>query len=228
MDDELLEQQQAVYAVPGVDESEPAGPQRKRKSIYTNGDEENDGSNVKKSKPTKEPTVRKNTAVYVTNLPTDIDVDEVHSVFSKCGVIAEEIDARKPRIKLYTDEQGSFKGEALIVYFRAESVDLAVQMLDETDFRFGEAGPSGKMKVQAADFSYKKQDQKEGGPPKSSLKDKKKIIKKTQKLNKYANMCQVTALVTILTISVANSQIGMTTIRRHYMLPVRVGIRWSY
>ena len=106
----------------------------------------------------------------------------MHSVFSKCGVIAEEIDGRKPRIKLYMDDQGNFKGDALIVYFRAESVDLAIQMLDDTAFRFGAAGPTGKMKVQAADFSYKSQQE---APTKTSMKDKKKIIKKTQKLNKY-------------------------------------------
>lgn len=147
-------------------------------------EQENGRSSAKKVKPSKEAPARKNTAVYVTNLPIDIDVDEVHSVFSKCGVIAEEIDGRKPRIKLYTDAEGNSKGEALIVYFRAESVSLAVQMLDETDFRLGEAGPSGKMNVQAADFSYKKQEQQDA-PPKTSMKDKKKIIKKTQKLNKY-------------------------------------------
>ncbi len=55
-------------------------------------------------------------------------------------------------------------------------------MLDDTDFRFGVTGTMGKMKVQAADFSYKNQQE---APTKSSAKDKKKIIKKTQKLNKY-------------------------------------------
>lgn len=59
---------------------------------------------------------------------------------------------------------------------------LATQMLDDTDFRLGEAGLSGKMRVQAADFSYKNQQE---APAKTSMKDKKKIIKKTQKLNKY-------------------------------------------
>jgi HIV Tat-specific factor 1 len=96
-------------------------------------------------------------------------------------VIAEEIDTKKPRIKLYADDQDIFKGDALIVYFRAESVDLAVQMLDDTDFRFGEQGSSGKMKVQTADFSYKSQKE---APAKTNMKDRKKIIKKTQKLNK--------------------------------------------
>ncbi len=143
--------------------------------------QENGRAVTKKAKPSAEPRERKNTAVYVTSLPTDITLDEVHTVFSRCGVIAEEIDRGKPRIKLYTDEEGNFKGDALIVYFRAESVDLAIQMLDDTDFRLGQPGPAGKMKVAAADFSYKTQ---KDAPAKSNMKDKKKIIRKTQKLNK--------------------------------------------
>ena len=94
-------------------------------------------------------------------------------------MIAEEIDSGKPRIKLYTDEAGGFKGDALIVFFRAESVDLAVQLLDDTELRLGEGS---KMKVAVADFSYKSQKE---APAKSNAKDKKKIIKKTQKLNKW-------------------------------------------
>lgn len=54
-------------------------------------------------------------------------------------------------------------------------------MLDDTDFRLGQPAPNGKMKVAAADFSYKVQ---KDAPAKSNNKDKKKIIKKTQKLNK--------------------------------------------
>ncbi|KAG6997869.1 hypothetical protein G7Y79_00037g073870 [Physcia stellaris] len=182
LDDALVEQQRQAYAVQGVDESEPAQqPKKKRRQEYTNGEDEEGGRTVtKKSKPASEPKERKNTAVYVTSLPPDVNVQEVHDVFSKCGVIAEEIDRGKPRIKLYTNDDGSFKGDALILYFRAESVDLAIQMLDDTDFRLGQPAPTGKMKVAAADFSYKTQ---KDAPAKSNNKDKKKIIKKTQKLN---------------------------------------------
>lgn len=156
----------------------------------------------KKPKQEKEPRERKNTAVYVTNLPLSPapTVDEINRIFSRCGVIAEEIDARKPRIKLYTNEDGSFKGDALIVYFRAESVDLAIQMLDDSELRLGET-KDGRMRVAAADFSYKKvKDEGDGGGggggdgdargrgkgAGGGGSDRKKIIKKTQKLNKYA------------------------------------------
>jgi HIV Tat-specific factor 1 len=124
---------------------------------------------------------RVNTAVYVTSIPLDVTLEEINDLFSKCGVIAEEIDSGRPRIKMYTDEEGQFKGEALVVYFRPESVNLAIQMLDETDFRLGVAGAHGPMRVQAADFSFKSQQE---APAKSSARDKKKIIKRTQKLNK--------------------------------------------
>lgn len=109
-------------------------------------------------------------------------MEEVNDVFSKCGVIAEEIDRRRPRIKMYTDDEGKFKGDALIVYFRPESVKLAIQMLDDTDFRFGETGPQGKMKVQAADFSFKVQKE---APVKQNMNEKRKIMKKTQRLNRF-------------------------------------------
>ncbi|KAG8533314.1 uncharacterized protein KY384_002097 [Bacidia gigantensis] len=181
VDDNLLEQQRAAYAVQGVDESEPVQAGRKRKKAeYTNGEEEVGGRPSKKAAPTKPAAERKNTAVYITNLPEDTDVEEIQRIFSRCGVIAEEIDGHKPRIKLYTDDQGSFKGDALVLYFRSESVSLAVQMLDDTQLRLGD-GP--KMKVAAADFSYKQQKEAPAQNNKGFTKEKRKIIKKTQKLN---------------------------------------------
>lgn len=152
----------------------------------------------KKLRPTKKPkpppAPRQNTAVYVTGLPHDATVDEVYDLFSKKGgVIAEEIDSGKPRIKLYTDERGDFKGDALVVFFKPQSVEMAIMLLDETDFRYTDSGlSSGKIRVQAADSSYKKTsyDQEpakagNGGekPRPKSDRDRQKIIKRTQKLD---------------------------------------------
>jgi HIV Tat-specific factor 1 len=115
-----------------------------------------------------------------------VTVEEVREVFShKCGVIAEEIDSGKPRIKLYTDDKGAFKGDALIVFFKAPSVDMAIMLLDDTEFRIGDT-TNGKMRVQAAESSYKKVQHNDGEEKeklKTSMKDKQKIIKKTQKLD---------------------------------------------
>ncbi|TGO24494.1 hypothetical protein BPAE_0101g00120 [Botrytis paeoniae] len=192
LDEALLEEQQKAYKVSGVDESEPVDAiKRKRKQEYVNGEDEG-GRMVKAPKKTKKPLPpRANTAVYVTGLPSDVTVEEVHEVFSrKCGVIAEEIDSGKPRIKLYTDEKGEFKGDALIVFFKAPSVQMAIMLLDDTDFRMdgGTSKERIKMRVQAAEASYKKVQQtdadgNEKEKPKTSMKDKQKIIKKTQKLD---------------------------------------------
>ena len=135
------------------------------------------------SQKSKKPRV--NTAVYVTSIPLDATKDEINEVFSKCGVIAEEIDSGQPRIKMYEDDKGRFKGDALVVYFRPESVNLAIQMMDDSDFRLGTDGPMGKMRVTEADFSYKSQQVAPTEQGKSNKRDQKKIIRRTQKLNRY-------------------------------------------
>lgn len=144
------------------------------------------------AKAAKKPKVnfppKQNTAVWVTGLPLDTTVDEVEELFTKFGgIIAEEIDSGKPRIKLYSNDAGQLTGEALVVFFKAPAVENAVRLLDDSIFRYSSAGNSGKIRVQQADSSYKKVqnvDQNGGAKerPKSSLKDKQKIIKKTQKL----------------------------------------------
>ncbi|CAP69254.1 uncharacterized protein PODANS_1_9200, partial [Podospora anserina S mat+] len=114
---------------------------------------QNGTSTKSKKKQRPPPQPRQNTAVYVTGLPSDATVEEVAELFSrKCGVIAEEIDSGRPRIKMYTDGEGKFKGDALVVFFKPQSVEMAIMLLDDTDFRFGEGGT--KMRVQAADMSY--------------------------------------------------------------------------
>jgi HIV Tat-specific factor 1 len=194
LDDELLAQQQAAYKVEGVDDEDTVDVirNRKRKKEYVNGEDENGRAVKPAKKPKNALPPRQNTAVYVTGLPLDATVEEVAQVFSrKCGVIAEEIDSGKPRIKMYTDEKGNFKGDALVVFFKAPSVDMAITLLDDTEFRYSELGGSGKMRVVAADMSYKKvqNNTEDGGAtaqekrPKTSMKDKQKIIKKTQKLD---------------------------------------------
>ncbi|PYH44418.1 U2 snRNP complex subunit CUS2 [Aspergillus saccharolyticus JOP 1030-1] len=173
VDDDLLQKQQEAYKVQGVDEDEQvtASQLKKKRKQQGNGEE---GSAQKQKKQ------RVNTAVFVTSIPLDASFDEIRDLFSKCGVIAEEIDSGRPRIKMYNDDDGKFKGEALVVYFRPESVNLAIQMLDDSDFRLGVTGPHGPMRVQAADFSFKSQQE---APTKTSMRDKRKIIQRTQKLN---------------------------------------------
>ncbi|KAK9388644.1 hypothetical protein V1515DRAFT_578964 [Lipomyces mesembrius] len=134
---------------------------------------------------------KKNTAVYITNLPRDVTFDELESVISKYGLIAEDISTGKKRIKIYTDDDGTPKGDALVVFFRAESVALAVDMLDESRIRFdGKRMVDGHeveienpvIRVQPADMGYKVE--KEAQPMQQrTAREKREILKSVQRLN---------------------------------------------
>jgi HIV Tat-specific factor 1 len=94
----------------------------------------------------------KNTAVYVTGLPHDATMEEVEEVFKKGGVFFIDPLTNQPKIKLYKDENGGVKGDALVMYLREESVALACELLDDSQFRFNE---NTKLKVQPAEFKQK-------------------------------------------------------------------------
>ena len=78
-----------------------------------------------------------------------------------------------------------------VVYFRFESVKLAIDMLDETDFRLGQKVATGPMRVREADPSAKKQKDKPLQSDQAKTKgttanrDRQKVIAKTQQMNKY-------------------------------------------
>ena len=59
----------------------------------------------------------------------------------------------QPKIKIYQDAEGRPKGDALVTYFKEESVPLAINLLDDAEFRLGE--PSSRIRVQGAVFTEK-------------------------------------------------------------------------
>lgn len=194
LSEDLLKAQQAAYSVAGVDEETPAAPvlkrakKRKEPEDYTSSTLGQEPGPSKKGKKEKERR-SKNTAVYVTGLPVDTDQDELLERFSKCGLI-EEDDAGEPKVKMYARDDGTFIGEALIVYFKEESVMLALNILDEAELRLGD--PSTRMTVNQADFSHKHEAGSVEGSaeakPRKTIDKKRatrRIVKMARKLNEW-------------------------------------------
>lgn len=148
-EDELAAQQSA-YSVAGVDETAPIERPRKRKKEqdYTSNSDKRAKHENDEKKPKRE---KYTTSVYVSNLPLDVSAVEVREYFAKCGVIAEDAGGQK-RVKLYYDEDGKFKGDALVTYFKPESVPLALQLLDETELPRADGRPSPLIRVQVVEL----------------------------------------------------------------------------
>ncbi|ODO01640.1 hypothetical protein I350_06464 [Cryptococcus amylolentus CBS 6273] len=188
VDEELLKAQQAAYSVPGVDESTPANAvlaREERRNLKRKKNEKDYTSNTlnklaepaksasrgnsnggESSKAAAPPPAQKKTGVWVTNLPPNTTVEKMANVFNKAGVLLID-DEGNPKIKMYYDNDGVFKGEALVTYFKEGSVDLAITLLDDTELELGAGYPA--MRVGTAEYQKDtsgKEKGKEGGEKK--------------------------------------------------------------
>ena len=123
----------------------------------------------------------------MTGLPPDAEPDEIVERFSRCGLI-EEDDEGQPKVKLYARDDGSFSGEALVVYFKEDSVLLALNILDDAELRIGE--PSTRMSVQIANFGHKHEAGSVEGSTNVKVRktvDKKKATRRIGKMQKYVS-----------------------------------------
>ncbi|EJU04273.1 splicing factor u2af-associated protein 2 [Dacryopinax primogenitus] len=183
IDEDLVRAQQAAYSVQGVDESAPAAPvlarekkKRKKEQVdYTSGNT-TPLPPAKKTKP--EPKRGKNTAVYVSSIPLDATKDEIIDRFGKFGVLEEE-DEGEPKVKMYADEEGLFNGTALVVYFKEESVTLAITMLDEAELRIGEGG---SMRVELPNYDNDKWKNKREAKVERKVVDKSKASRRLKRM----------------------------------------------
>ncbi|KAI9636655.1 uncharacterized protein MKK02DRAFT_26112 [Dioszegia hungarica] len=158
VDEDSWKAQQSAYAIAGVDENEPANAvvareekrnQQKRKRAGQDKDYTSNASTRAAASAAPHSTGPKKTGVFVSNLPPTATVSQLASVFSKAGVLLIGDDG-EPRIKLYNDADGKFKGEALVIYFKEGSVSLAVTLLDDIELEMG-AG-AGNMRVKEAEY----------------------------------------------------------------------------
>lgn len=73
----------------------------------------------------------RNTYVYVSGMPKTMTEQEFVDLMQKYGIIATKPIRGNPlNIKLYKDQDGNLKGDGLCCYVRVESVELALEMLD--------------------------------------------------------------------------------------------------
>jgi len=113
-------------------------------------------------------------------------MNELLERFGKCGVI-EEDDEGEPKIKMYAREDGSFSGEALVVFFKEDSVTLALNLMDEAELRLGDG--STRMKVQMAEFGHKQQQGPGGqGGGERKVVNRKKATKRIGKMQKSVSL----------------------------------------
>ena len=131
--------------------------------------------------------------VYVTGLPPDASEDEVAKFFSKVGIIDLNPETQRPKVNLYrykTDMQdettgtiipaGTCKGDASIGYARPESVELALQVLDEAPFRDGLVGKTNDKPNNPYNVSVQRAKFEQHGEY-TQERDKKKRISQAQR-----------------------------------------------
>jgi RNA recognition motif-containing protein len=132
-------------------------------TAVSNTSSANSNHNPKKNKKAKFSKKNAKLWIYVTGLPLHgISVDDVSRYFSKAGLLDLDPETLQAKIKLYKTDDGSFKGDASICYARSESVELALQILDESVW-----DEQHTLSVQRAKFEEKKsQDDSSGNPRK--------------------------------------------------------------
>ena len=58
--------------------------------------------------------------MYVSDLPLDITEDEFKELMNKCGLIMYDPRTKKPKLKLYLDENGQPKGDGRCCYIKVD------------------------------------------------------------------------------------------------------------
>jgi HIV Tat-specific factor 1 len=124
----------------------------------------------KKRKASKAPS----NCVYISGLPEDISSDEIFAHFKNIGSIQDDFISGKPRIKIYENQDGNCKGDALLYFEKDLSVASAIHYLNQSQIR-----PGVKIKVEMAEFDQNENSEDSQGEKKKMRLDKAQLaIKK--------------------------------------------------
>lgn len=109
------------------------------------------------------------TAIFISNLgDSDVLQEDLIRYFSKYGIIKKNKEG-DTLCKLYFNKAGKFEGNALIIYARKESVQMAIELMDGTILN------GNKIKVEVAKFEENKREAEELLDSELSLKKKLQI-----------------------------------------------------
>lgn len=117
----------------------------------------------------------KNTHVYVSNLPLDIDEPEFVDFMGKCGLVMKDPNGAW-KVKLYRDAVGNLKGDGTCTYIKVDSVNLALQILDQSYFK------DKIVSVERAKFQLKGTYDPTKKPKQKKKKDKDKLKRQQESL----------------------------------------------
>lgn len=128
---------------------------------------------------------RANSSIYVEGIPLDVTLDEIRTTFAKCGVIAVNLRTGEPRIKMYTDAEGKFKGDCFVQFMKSESCELAIELLNDTKMRPLQEG----IKVSRAVFEDKpgKTTEKKALTPEEKVQMRRKIEQMQRRIAEWSD-----------------------------------------
>jgi len=114
-----------------------------------------------------------NLNIYISGLPPNITMEKFETLVKKCGLVKPDEKTGKPKLKLYMTKEGKPKGDGLCCYLAKESIQLAEQILDQSNI------DGYTIKVERAKFELK--GNFDASKKKKSLKKRDKQALKKQK-----------------------------------------------
>jgi len=189
IDDELLEDLSDDFQLESGDENEAKIEREIMKGVLEARDvrEGNDKDNPNEEKKDKKKKKRKykpppNKSIYIQGLPVDVTQEELVEFCKKAGIIEKDPLTKMDKVRIYTDDSGVPKGDALVTYF----VDLAIQnafaLLDGAELRPGNGGFPLTVQLPQFDPSKKKQKLDDAGSKPAARSKKQKRYNQMQEL----------------------------------------------